>query len=128
MPPLVAIAGSLMISSTAPALLEGGSDRAAGIRGDVNPAADGYGGLLLGDWYRHDVFASAGAASSCRPRPIRWRDAGLRPIVGNRHDRAVGAPLCSSLADPREGICFGPHDVIEYYALPRECGSALGRP
>jgi hypothetical protein len=118
---VAALAGSLMISSTAPALLEGG-DRATDVRGAVNPAADGYGTLFIGDRYFH-VFASAGAAASSLPTEADPRADGRLCDLSSGIDTTM-----PSTADPapaprlsaaREGICFGPQDAIEYYELPR---------
>ncbi len=115
---VVAIAGSLMISSTAPALLEGASDRAADIHGDVNPAEDGYGALLPGD-RSAEVFASAGYAIPTEADPLAGRrgcdlSSGIDTTAPLAAD---SAPASGPAQSAREGICFGPHDVIEYYEL-----------
>jgi hypothetical protein len=116
---VAALAGSLMISSTAPALLEGG-DRAAEVRGAVNPAADGYGRLFIGDRYSH-VFASAGAVASSLPIEADPRADGrlCDPSSGIDTTMPSTADAPPRLSAAREGICFGPHDAIEYYELPR---------
>ncbi len=121
---VAAIAGSLMISSTAPALLEGG-DRAADVHGAVNSAADGYGRLFIGGRYAH-VFASVGAASSLPTEADPRADGRLcDPSSGIDTTMPSTADRAPRLSAAREGICFGPHDAIEYYELP---GNAKRRP
>lgn len=112
----VAVAGSLIISSTAPALIEGAGARATDIHRNDNSGLDRYGALLTGDSYRPaDVFAATGAASSFLTEAY--------PIAGSHSCNpsekinttvpatGVSAPALAT----HEGICFGPHDVIEYY-------------
>jgi hypothetical protein len=120
-----AIAGSFLISSTAPALLERAEDGAAGIHGGVKPAADGYGRLFIGDRYAY-VFASANAASSlpteADPAPDGDVCAPSSAIDTTTRWTAYAAPRLSTA---REGICFGLHDAIEYYESPRDAESRL---
>jgi hypothetical protein len=116
----VGIAGWLMISSTAPALLEGANTRAIDIHGKDNPGLDGYGALLTGDSYQSaDILAAAGAASSSLTEAY--------PLAGSHscdklRENNMTLPATGDSASAlrtRGGFCFGPHDVIEYYALHR---------
>ena len=68
----VAIAGSLVISTTALALLEHVSDRATEVFGDVDQGLDGYGELFIGDPHRStDLFAAIDGASSSSTESYR---------------------------------------------------------
>jgi hypothetical protein len=109
---VAAIAGSLMVSSTAPALLEGGGR--ANVHGAANPAADGYGRLFIGDRY-----ASVGAASYL-PTEVDQRADWRLCDPSSRIDTTMPSTADSPprLSAAREGICFGPHDAIEYYEMP----------
>ncbi len=125
----IAVAGSLMISSTAPALLGSASDRAKDLSGydsTVNSSLEGFGALATGNSYRSaDVSAAAGGASSLPTEAY--------PLAGTRRcnpssgiNTTVPATDDSTSASPtHEGICFGPHDVIEYYVFH---GNADRRP
>jgi len=125
----VAVAGSLMISSTAPALLESASDRAkdlSGYDGAVDSGPAGFGALAAGDSYRSaDVFAAAGGASSLPTEAC--------PLAGTRrcnsssgiNTTVPAADDSTSASTTHEGICFGPHDVIEYCVFE---GNADRRP
>jgi hypothetical protein len=112
----VAILGSLVISTTAPALLEDASDRATDILGDVNWGLDGYGALFMDPHRSTDLFAAVGAASSSSTEAY--------PLAGSeicsRRSGIATAPATgdSAPASPTRGrVCFGPHDMIEYYPL-----------
>ena len=114
----VAIAGSLMISSTAPALLEGAGAGSTDIRSNVDSGLDGYAALFTGDPYRSaDPFAALGAA------PFSLTEAGYTSFgcdQSSEIDTTMSATGRSASASPRqEGICFGQHDAIEYFAIPR---------
>jgi hypothetical protein len=125
----VVVAGSLMMPSTAPALLKSASDRATDLSGynsTVDSGLEGFGALAAGDSYRSaDLFAAAGGASSlpteaypltgtrrCNP------SSGINTIVPAANDSTSASPT-------HEGICFGPHDMIEYYVFR---GNADRRP
>jgi hypothetical protein len=112
---VAAIAGSLMTSSTAPALLEGARDGAVDVHGAVNPGADGYARLSIGDRYAH-VFASAGAASSLSVEADPLAGGPLcDPSSGIDTSMTSTADSARKLSAGREGLCFGPHGAIEYY-------------
>src|SRR5208337_4314079 len=125
----VAVAGSLMISSTALALHQSASDRAKDLSGydsTVDSGLEGFGALATGDSYRStDIFAAAGGASSLPTEAY--------PLAGTHRcspssgiNTTVPATEDSTSASPtHEGICFGPHDVIEYYVFH---GNADRRP
>jgi len=123
-----AVAGSLMISSTALALLDA-SDRAkdlSGYNSTVDSGLEGFGALATGDSYRSaDVSATAGGASSLPTEAY--------PLAGTRrcnpssgiNTTVPEADYPTSASPTHEGICFGPHDVIEYYVFH---GNADRRP
>lgn len=112
----VAVAGSLMVPLTAPALLEGGSDRATGISG-IGRDLDFYGGLLFGASYPStDVFADADAASSSRGETDRPAGSERCDQLSNIDATALPASRSSSALPTRASLCFGPQDVIEYFA------------
>ena len=119
----VAVAGSLVLSSTAPALLESATDRAKDLSGYdsiVDSGLEGFGVLATGDSYRSaDLSAAAGGASSLPTEAY--------PLAGTHRcnpssglNTTVPATDDSTSASPTyESICLGPHDVIEYYVLNR---------
>ena len=113
----VAIVGSIVISSTAPAVLEGASDRDRDLVSKVNSGVDGSGALTLGD-LSVGVLTSAGDASSL---PTKVSSLGIRSCnQSSEIDTTVPATGGSASASPaREGFCFGQHDVIEYYEIRR---------
>jgi hypothetical protein len=113
----VAIAGSLVISTTALALLEHVSDRATEVFGEVDQGLDGYGELFVGDSHRStDLFAAVdSASSSTESYRLATSESCRQPseIHATAPTKGDSAPTLST----RGRFCFRPHDVIEYYPL-----------
>jgi hypothetical protein len=112
----VAIAGSLVISSTAPAVIEGASDRATDMFGDVYSGFDRYGASFIGDSRRStDLLGAVGGAFASSTETLAGSE-----ICSQLSEIDATAPATgdSAPASPTRGrFCFGPHDVIEYYPL-----------
>ncbi len=114
----VAIAGSLVISTTALALLEHVSDRATEVFGDVDQGLDGYGELFIGDPHRStDLFAAIDGASSSSTESYRLATSESCSQPSEIHATAPTKGDSAPTLPTRGRFCFGPHDVIAYYPL-----------